>query len=181
MGLSDPGFLVVGHLSKPHGINGELFVWPLTDHPGGTFAPGVVLRLADGDAREPDPDAPPMRIVDSRAFRGGFLVTFGGVESRSDAEALRGRYLVRAFEEVEPLAEGEAFYHQILGMDVYTVDGTHLGRVRELYEIIPTDLLEVRGEAGSEHLIPYRKDVIVEVDLVARRIVVDPPAGLLDL
>ncbi len=180
MGRTDPGFLVVGQLSKPHGMHGELYVWPLTDHPEGTFAPGVVLRLADGDAREPDPDAPPLRVAAVRPHRGGFLVTFGGVDSRASAGALRGRYLVRPFEEIEPLAEGEIFYHQILGLDVFTVDGTPLGRVSELYEVEPTDLLEVRGE-GTEHLIPFRKDVIVEVDVEARRIVVDPPEGLLDL
>ena len=180
MGRPDPGFLVVGHVVKSHGIRGELSVQPLTDHPEGTFAPGVVLRLADGDGREPDPDAPPLRILSSRPHREGYLLAVGGIESRNESDALRGRYLMRPVEELEPLEEGEAFYHQMLGLEVYTVDGTHLGRVTELYDLIPTDLLEVRGE-GGEHLIPYRKDVVVELDLEGRRIVVDPPEGLLDL
>lgn len=180
MGRTDPGFLVVGHISKSHGIRGEVFVQSLTDHPEGTFAPGVVLRLADSRGREPDPDAPPMRVEAVRPHREGFLVTFAGVTTRSEADALRKRYLVRPMEDVEPLAEGEAFYHQILGLQVYTVDGVLLGRVTELYELAPSDLLEVRGE-GGEYLIPFRQDVVVELDVEGGRVVVDPPAGLLDL
>lgn len=180
MGPLDPGFLVVGHINKAHGIYGEVFVWPLTDHPEGTFAPGVVLRLAQGDAREPDPDAPPLRVASSRPYKGGVLVTFGGIESRNDADALRGSYLVRAIAEVEPLEEGEVFYHQLLGIEVFTVEGTRLGTVREVYELSPSDLLEVRGE-GREYMIPFRQEVVVELDVAARRLVVDPPEGLLDL
>ena len=50
MGREDPRFLVVGHISKSHGTKGELFVWPLTDHPGSVYAPVFVLTLADADA-----------------------------------------------------------------------------------------------------------------------------------
>lgn len=180
MARVDPGFLVVGHLARAHGIYGELYVWPLTDHPEGTFTPGVVLRLGDPEGREPDPDLPPLRIAAVRPFRDGWLVAFGGVESRSEAEALRGRYLMRAMAEVAPLEEGEVFYHQLLGSDVYTVDGTLLGQVSEVYELAPSDLLEVRGE-GRTYMIPFRAEVVVEVDAEGGRVVVDPPDGLLDL
>jgi 16S rRNA processing protein RimM len=180
VGRVDPGFLVVGHLARAHGIHGELYVWPLTDHPEGTFTPGVVLRLGDREGREPDADLPPLRIAAVRPFQDGWLVTFGGVESRSEAEVFRGRYLMRAVDEVAPLEEGEVFYHQLLGSDVYTVDGTLLGRVAEVYELAPSDLLEVRGE-GRTYMIPFRAEVVVEVDPEGGRVVVDPPDGLLDL
>lgn len=180
MGRTDPGFLVVGHLARAHGIRGEIFVWPLTDHPEGTFAPGVVLHPGDGEARAPDPSLPPLRVVSARPFREGYLVSFGGVETRSGAEALRGRYVLRAMEEVEPLDEGEIFYHQLLGSQVHTVDGVELGRVVEVYELVPSDLLEVRGE-GRTYMIPFRKEVVVEVDREEGRLVIDPPEGLLEL
>jgi 16S rRNA processing protein RimM len=180
MGRTDPGFLVVGYLSRAHGIHGELFVWPLTDHPEGTFAPGVVLLLGDGEARAPDPSLPPLRVISSRPFRDGHLVFFGGIESRSEAEVLRGRYLLRGMEEVEPLAEGELFYHQLLGSEVRTVDGVVLGQVVEVYELTPSDLLEVRGD-GKTYMIPFRKEIVVELDREGRRLVVDPPDGLLEL
>jgi 16S rRNA processing protein RimM len=180
MGRRDPGFLAVGFLSKAHGLKGEIVVETLTDHPEGTFVPGVVVRLADSSGRVPDADLPPLRIQAARPFKQGYIVAFGGVESRNEAEALRGRYLLRDVSELEPPSEGEFFYHQLLGLEVFTRDGTALGRIREVYELSPVDILEVRGE-GRETMIPFRDEIVVEVDLENGRMVVDPPEGLLDL
>ena len=141
MGRDDPRFLVVGHLNKPHGTKGELFVWPLTDHPESVYAPGVVFLLGNQDDNEPDPDLPPLRIEAVRPFRRGVLVSFGGVHDRNQAELLRGRYLFLPVEELEPRAEGEVFYHELLDMEVETVDGEELGRITEVYEIRPADML----------------------------------------
>ncbi|MHB1192799.1 MAG: ribosome maturation factor RimM [Longimicrobiales bacterium] len=180
MGRSDPGFLAVGHLTRPHGLLGELYVTLLTDHPEGSFAPGVVLSLADATGLAPDPDLPPLRVVSARGFKSGVLVEFAGVESRSEAEALRGRYLLRPTSELEPPAEGEYWQHDLVGLEVLTVQGLRLGTVRTIYELAPSDLLEVAGE-GKEYLIPFREEIVVEVDVDGGRMVVDPPEGLLDL
>ena len=180
MGREDPRYLVVGQLNRPHGIQGEIYVWPLTDHPESVYAPGVVLSLGEESADRPDPDFPPLRVVSARPHRRGLLVHFGGVDDRTQAELLRGRYLFRPIEELEPLQEGEVYYHQLLGLDVVTVDGDALGRVTEVYELHPADMLEVSGERG-ELMIPFLDHVVVEVDTARGRIVVDPPEGLLDL
>ena len=175
-----PGHLVVGFVSKPHGIRGEVFIQSLTDHPGGAFAPGVVLRVAGADGREPAPDAAPMRVEASRPQKRGVLVRFAGVHDRNDAEELRGLYLLRAIDDLEPLDEDEVFYHDLLGLAVETVSGEPVGKVREVFEQAPHDLLEVRTPRGSL-LIPFVRTVVVEVDLESRRLVVDPPDGLLEL
>jgi 16S rRNA processing protein RimM len=180
VGRSDPGFLAVGHLTRAHGLLGEFFVASLTDHPEGSFAPGVVLLLGDATGLVPDPDLPPLRVVAARAFKGGLIVEFAGVESRSEAETLRGRYLLRPTSELEPPAEGEYWQHQLVGLEVFTVEGRRLGTVRALYELAPSGLLEVAGE-GKEYLLPFREEIVVEVDVEGGRMVVDPPEGLLDL
>ena len=180
MGRRDPRYLAVGHLAKPHGIKGELFVSPLTDHPERAFAPGVVLSLGAAEGTEPDPDLPPLRVESARPFRTGWLVCFGGVDDRNQAELLRGRYLYRAVDELEPLADGELFYHQLLGMKVVTVDGQDVGRVTEVYELAPTHLLEVTGD-GAQRLIPFSERVVVRVDADGGTMVIDPPPGLLEL
>ena len=180
MGRADPGFLAVGHLTRAHGLLGELVVTSLTDHPEGSFAPGVVLRPGDATGLVPDPDLPPLRVVAARPFKDGFIVEFGGVETRSEAEALRGRYLLRETSELEPPAEGEYWHHQLVGLEVFTAEGRRLGTVRTIYEIGPSDLLEVAGE-GREHLIPFREGIVLEVDVEGGRMVVDPPEGLLEL
>lgn len=180
MGRSDPTHLVVGHVNKPHGTKGEVFVWPLTDHPEGVFSPGVVLFCGDGSGMEPDPDRPPLRIEGVREFRRGYLVTFGGVRDRNDAEAIRDLYLYQAREALAPLEEGEVFYHQLLGMSVETVGGEPVGTVQEVYELRPSDLLELRTARGTL-LIPFIEEVVVEVFPEEGRMVIDPPEGLLDL
>lgn len=180
MGRRDPAYLVVGHLTKAHGTRGELLVSPLTDHPESVFASGVVLHLGHASADQPDPDLPPMRIESLRVAARGLLVHFGGVEDRTDAERLRGMYVFQSIDRLEPLADGEIFYHQLLGLDAVTVGGQHIGTVREVYELGSSDLLEVRGERGVI-MIPFVAHVVVEVDVEAGRLVVDPPEGLLDL
>jgi 16S rRNA processing protein RimM len=171
---------VVGHVNKPHGTRGEVFVWPLTDHPEGAFAEGTVLLPAGSDERTPDPNGSPLRVEKARTFRKGFLVGFEGVENRSAAETLRGLYLLRPFDEVPPAEEGELFYHEILGMTVETRDGEIVGEVAEVYELRPADLLEVRGSRGMT-LVPFTSRVVASVDRAGRRLIIDPPPGLLDL
>jgi len=177
---SDPSFLVVGHLNKAHGTKGELFVWPLTDHPEGSFAPGVILHLGDDTGNTPDPSRPSIAIEAARPFRRGYLLRIRGVHDRDAAEALQGLYVLRPKEELEEPEEGEFFYHEILGLTVKTVDGEVLGEVTELYELRPADLLEVRGPSTTRY-VPFLASMVVEIDLEEGLLVIDPPEGLLDL
>ena len=180
MGRSDPGFLAVGHLTRAHGTQGEIHVTSLTDHPEGSFAPGVVLHPADPSGEVPDPDLPPLTVEHVRPFKGGFLVTFGGVASRTDAERLRGRYLLRPTAELEPPVEGEYWHHQLVGLEVFDAGGRRVGVVRELVAVASSELLAVE-DGEREHLIPFRAGFIVQVDVEKGRLVVSPPDGLLDL
>jgi len=83
-------------------------------------------------------------------------------------------------EDIAPLAEGEVFYHQLLDLSVVTVEGREIGVVTEVFDAGPTDLLEVRGSKGVL-VVPYRPEIVVEVDVEKGRLVIDPPDGLLDL
>lgn len=174
----NPPFLVVGHLNKAHGTRGELFVWPLTDHPETHFAPGVVHLPGDDEGHAPSPDLAPLTIESVRAYRKGFLAKFRGIDDRTAAEQVRGRYLLRPFDTIDELAEGEVFYHELLGSTVVTSDGSVLGSVSEVYAVKPADLLEVAGPDGTI-MLPLIPEMVVEIDREARRVVVDPPEGLL--
>ncbi|MFP4622710.1 MAG: ribosome maturation factor RimM [Gemmatimonadota bacterium] len=177
--VPEPEFLVVGHLTKAHGTRGELLIRPLTDRPEEVFAPGQRVLVADEEARVgAEPDA---RVVEhARPYKRGWLAQLGDVSDRTEAEQLAGRYLVvPAGERGEP-AEGEFYYHQLLGLQVETVAGEVVGRVREVYETEPKHLLEVKGEA-KVHLIPFDANVVREVRVEEGRMVIDPPEGLLEL
>ena len=177
---SEPAYLVVGHLNKVHGTKGELFVWPLTDHPESTFAPGVILYLGDDKGDTPDTSQPTLVIEAVRPFRRGYLIKVNGVTTRTEAEYVVGRYLFRPKNELAGLEEGELFYHQLLGMRVITVAGEEVGEIVEVYELTPADLLAVRGPGGIRH-IPFLKSIVQTVDAEAGTMVIDPPEGLLEL
>ena len=180
MGRDGPRFLAVGHIVKPHGIKGEFLVLPLTDHPQNTYAPGVVLRLGNTDSADPDPDLPPLKLEQARPYRNGYIVSAGGITDRNGSEMLRGYYLFREVLALEPLGDGEFFYHQLLGMEVRTNIGAVVGEVTEVYELDPNDILCVQGHEG-EILIPFSKEIVLQVNADEKYIVIDPPDGLLDL
>ncbi|MBR9989350.1 MAG: 16S rRNA processing protein RimM [Gemmatimonadetes bacterium] len=175
-----PEHLVVGHIAKAHGTKGEQFIWPLTDRPGEVFAPGRQLLLGDENGVV-DQDAPFLVVETVRPFKRGLLVKLEGFESREDADELARRYVLLPAAAVPPLEEGEVFYHDLLGMAVVTASGEEVGIVREVFETDPHHLLEVKSESGKVHLIPFAERIVREVDVRGRRMVIEPPEGLLEI
>lgn len=177
-GDAHPPFLVVGHLNKAHGTKGELYIWPLTDYPGSHFVPGAVHLPADRDGERPSSTLPELTIESVRPYRKGFLASFAGVADRTAAERLRGRYLLRPFDTIDELADDEIFYHELLGARVITRDESAVGTVTEIYPVRPSHLLEVTGP-GGEVILPLHPRFVVDFDRETRRVVIDPPEGVL--
>jgi 16S rRNA processing protein RimM len=175
-----PDHLVVGHVSKPHGTKGELFVWPLTDHVDDIYAPGRQVLIGDEHGAL-DAQAGALVVESARDFKRGLLVKFSGLAERTAVEALANRYLLVPIDAAPQKAEDEVYYHELLGMQVVTKDGETIGEVREVYETEPAHLLEVKSSAGKIHLIPFAERIVKKVDADARQIVIKPPPGLLDL
>lgn len=175
-----PSHLVVGHLSKAHGTRGEVFVWPLTDRPAEVFVAGAELLLGDEAGRLGE-EAEVLVVERVRAFKRGFLVKFAGLDDRTEVRLFGRRYLLLPLELVAERAAGEVFYHELLGLEVVSSDGGVVGRIGEVYETEPADLLEVEAPGGKLVLIPYSARVVEQVDLDRGRVVVRLPEGLLDL
>lgn len=168
--------VVVGHVRRAHGIKGEVLVQPETDRPESVLAPDRTLMLRDGGR-----DGRAELVVRSvRPHKGGWLIRFEGIEGRSAAEALAGRELLLTAEELEPLDDDEVFIHDLIGLDVVSVDGETIGVVRQVFVADPADLLEVRLP-DRDVLVPFSAQIVREVDLDARRVVIEPPEGLFDI
>ncbi|HEX7089822.1 MAG TPA: ribosome maturation factor RimM [Longimicrobiales bacterium] len=177
----EPRHLVVGHISKAHGTRGEVFVWPLTDDPERVFAVGEEVQVAEPEGGpEPDEEWRPLVVERRRPFKRGMLVKFEGLDDRTAVEPLAGRYILMPLEKLAPLEEGEVYYHQLLGAEVVTVEGEVVGRVREVFETEPAHLLEVKGD-GKVHLIPFTERIVKQVDIERKRLVIEPPTGLLEI
>jgi 16S rRNA processing protein RimM len=175
-----PRHLIVGHITKAHGTRGELFVWPLTDHPDRVFVPGRQLLVGDTEGALPG-DAPSVVVESVRPFKRGLLVRLAGIDGRDTADTLVRRYVLVPTDVVTPAEADELFYHELLGMLVETVQGDPVGRVSEVFEAVPDDLLEVSADDGRARLIPFAGRIVRQIDRPGRRLVIDPPPGLLEL
>ncbi|WP_413801658.1 ribosome maturation factor RimM [Streptomyces iranensis] len=166
--------LVVARIGRAHGIKGEVTVEVRTDEPELRLGPGAVL------ATEPA-SAGPLTIESGRVHSGRLLLRFDGVRDRDAAEALRNTLLIAEVDPEELPEDPEEFYdHQLIDLDVVTVDGTEVGRISEISHLPYQDLLVVKRPDGGEALIPFVSEVVPEIDLEAQRAVIDPPPGLLD-
>ena len=169
------GYLAIGRIIAPHGIRGEVKVAVLTDFPE-RFKPGAHVFLGAGTE---DPDARPAKIAAARPHKGGFLVKLDIVPDRNAAELVRNRYLLIPAADAMPLGEHENYLHDLIGLEVETSDGQHLGELREVLFTNANDVYVVRVPAG-EVLLPAIRSVVLQVDLSTRRMVVALPEGLLD-
>lgn len=101
-----------------------------------------------------------------------------GVESREEAQELAGGLVQVGAGEVEPLPEGRYYRFQLIGLQVWTVEGRHLGRIGEVLETGANDVLVVTGEDGREVLLPATREVVRRVDLERGRMEVFLLPGL---
>jgi 16S rRNA processing protein RimM len=167
--------LVIGRIGRAHGIRGEVTVDVRTDDPEGRFAPGSVILTEPAEAG-------PLTVAAGRVHSGRLLLSFEGVADRTAAEALRGTVLVAEVDEDEVPDDPEEFYdHQLVGLAVQTVEGRPVGEVTQMLHLPGQDVFAVQRPDGGELLIPFVAEIVPDVDLAARRVVVDPPEGLLDL
>lgn len=165
--------VVVGRIGRPHGVRGQVTVEPRTDEPDLRFAPGATFVI-DGRAR-------PLVVEHVHWHSGRLLLSFEGVHDRTAAEGLRNVLLEidRAPDET-PDDPDEYYDDQLEGCRVELVDGSAVGTVTEVVHLPSQDLLSVERGDGSEVLIPFIHQFVPEVDIRARRIVIDPPQGLLE-
>lgn len=167
--------LVVGRIGRAHGIRGQATVEVRTDDPDLRFAPGARL-LTDPAERGP------LVVADARYHSGRLLLSFEGVHDRDAVEALRNTMLIVEADPEESPEDPDEFYdHQLLGLAVELADGTPLGEIADLLHLPGQDVLAVKRPQAPEVLIPFVKQFVPTVDVAAGRVVVDPPAGLLDL
>ncbi len=109
----------------------------------------------------------------------GTVLKFSGVNDRSTAEALVGKLVFVEEEEVRLPGKGSYFTHDIIGCEVWTVEGRYVGRVRDVYKLPAQDVWEI-VDGSAVALIPAVKEFVRSVDLQRRRIEVHLIEGLME-
>ncbi|CAB4966959.1 unannotated protein [freshwater metagenome] len=179
MSDNQPGEIevVVGRIGKPHGIRGEVTLDVRTDEPDRRFAPGTTLRAEAPAGADRRPAS--LTVARARWHQSTLLVTFEELADRNAAEAARGTVLHATIGPDDMPEDPDEYYdHQLVGLDVVDLDGTHLGQVKALVHGSAQDLLTVRTPDGRDTLVPFVSALVPEVDLDAGRIVVADRPGL---
>ncbi len=168
---AEPRFIAIGRIIRPHGIRGELAVEVLTDFPD-RF--DTVKTVYLGDTLE----AEAWRVKATRWHKDRILLTVRGCHDRTTADGLRGLLVQIPIEEAMPLPEDEYYPHELIGLDVTTVEGEELGKVSDILFTNANDVYVVIGARG-QILLPAIAEVIERIDLDTGEMVVTPMEGLI--
>lgn len=166
----EPIFLEVGQLRRPHGVKGEIQMVVYTDFPE-RITPGRVVYLGDRYL--------PHTISTKRMQNEIMLLAFEGFPDRTAVEILRNQRVSVRAEEIPELPVGEFYQHQLLDLQVVRDNGIVLGVVAEILETGANDVLVVMDETGKEILLPLIDDVVLQIDLETRKMIVHLLPGLI--
>jgi 16S rRNA processing protein RimM len=168
--------ILVGRIVREHGLRGDVVIAPETDFLEERFAPGAELLW-----KKADRTLDTLRVESVRVYKGRPIVGFEGIDSIEAAERLgRVELWIRAADR-EALPDGEFYHDALIGCRVETRDGREVGTVSRVEGPRGMSLLVVKGEGAREVLVPLAEAICPVIDPAARRIVIDPPDGLLDL
>jgi len=167
-------FVLVGHIARPHGHRGQVIVTPRTDFAAERFAPGATIWVL----RQGVPTS--LVIREARFHKERPVLTLEGVASMNDALELHGVEIRVPPETQVALPDGRYYHHDLIGCVVETLDGTTIGTVSSVEGDMGNTRLVVQRDSG-ELLIPLASDICTAIEPSAKRIVIAPPDGLLEL
>jgi len=152
----EPVFLVIGKLRRPHGVQGEINMEILTDFPE-RLKKGIVVFVGQ--------DHRPETINGLRQHGSGLLVAFHGYHTPEEVGVLRNEMVYVRADDRPPLAEGEYYHHELIGLRVVDESGNLLGTLTQILDTRANDVYVVRPQAGPEILLPAIESVILDIDL----------------
>lgn len=166
----------VGKIVNTHGISGEVRVISKTDFADERYEPGNTLYIFKEDSIKPLEV-----VVDKHRVHKNFdLLTFKGMGSIQDVEQFKGALIKVDENQLFDLDEGEYYFHEIIGCCVQLEEGEEIGTIREILATGANDVWVVQRKVGKDLLIPYIDDIVKEIDIEAKKIMISPMEGLLD-
>lgn len=128
------------------------------------FTPDTILYV--GEAHRP------YTIEGTRWKQDLLLLKFKEINDRTAASALTNEEIFIKSDQLPELPEGEHYYHELIGLNVYEEDGTFLGVLEQILETGANDVYLIRAEDGGEILVPDTEEMIRAVDLISQKMVI---------
>jgi len=164
---------LIGVILKPHGIKGEVKIEPITPDPE-RFEALDEVYINNKHQTE-------VYLIEQVRFSGRFVyVKFEGIESRDAAEHIRDGEIFVDTEKLIKLKPNEFFIHDLIGCEVFDDSQRPIGKLIDIMQLSSNDIYVIKTEKGIEHLIPAIKDVIKNVDISNKRIIIHILDGMLD-
>jgi 16S rRNA processing protein RimM len=158
--------LEIGGIARAHGIRGEVIVH--THDPESEVLGDVTQIWVDGA---------PRKILEARGTpHRGWIVLLEGVETRNDAELLKGK-VVEVDREALQLSDADVLLDDLIGCRVVLVDGTEWGKIAAIEMGSAQDLLVIH-DGAVERMLPLVDQFVINIDIAAGVVTIDPPAGL---
>jgi len=172
---TNPEYLIIGQVTRPHGVRGELKLRIMTDYPErvGSLETVYVASSTDGKG------AKPYSVRGMRMNKGNGLLRLDEITDRDAADRLRQQYILVSLQDAIPLDEDEFYLFQVIGMTVQLADGTVLGTVRDIIETGANDVYIVDSPEHGEVLFPITPETLIDHDTDARIVHVNLIDGLL--
>lgn len=170
--MAEP-FVPLGEIVTTHGLNGWLKLNAFNPDTGALF-PGIEVFLEHGGSYSAH------QIEASSQHKKQFLIKLRGIDSIDAAALYVGSILAVGEAALEALPPRQYYHYQVVGFKVFHLNGDLVGTVSSTMSTPGGELYVVQG-AAKEHLIPAVREIIEQVDFDARKIIINPPEGLLDL
>jgi 16S rRNA processing protein RimM len=165
----------IARIARPQGNRGEVIADLLTDFPERFESlEQALIKRASGEVAT-------IEIEGARLHKGRVVLKFAGHDDIGAAEQLRDAYVCITPDQLIELPENAWYDFELADCEVVTTGGERLGRVTGVEHYGAAPLLVVVGESGREFLIPLALSICLEIDTANKRIVADPPEGLLEL
>jgi 16S rRNA processing protein RimM len=172
---SREGLIIVARAVRTRGLKGEIVADVLTDFPD------RFERVSHFQGVGPDGNLKQLELEGHWFQKDRVILKFAGYDTIEIAEALVGYEFGLPETERVQLAEDEFYDWELEGCSVEVARGPAIGDVREVMRTGGVEVLVVEDDAGRERLIPMAQEIVVQVDVAGKKILIDPPEGLLDL
>lgn len=166
--------LLVGRVARAHGNKGQVIVNPESDFVGDRFAVGHELIVEQGGR------STARRITAVRFHDGRPIIALEGVATMNDAEGLAGAELKMPASALGALPANTFYRHDLVGCEVNDTSGRRIGIVADVQGPSERSLLVI-GSGRDEVMIPMVEGIVVNIDSMARQILVELPEGLIGL
>ncbi|MFN8529417.1 MAG: ribosome maturation factor RimM [Anaerolineae bacterium] len=172
---TQPKYLILGEVLRPHGVRGEIRVRLLTDYPERIRALKTVYLAESPDAAQ----VTSYEVEGIRFHQAYGLLKLKKIDDRNAADLLRQLLVLVDLKHAVPLEEGEFYLYQLIGLRVETESGETLGTIKEVLETGANDVYIVDSPQYGEILIPALEWVVIKTDIPNGIMIIRPPEGLL--